>query len=117
MRAGYVTRYAQILLLTQMHMQSCDDASPSIEWFSDRAWFDEAIKATKRNHLDNGGCWTKDPYVPGYSRSEGYVTDSYFAYDYSDWTYRRQERERSLELTIGLRGDAAVPTVPLEGLR
>jgi hypothetical protein len=116
MRASYVKRYAQILPLTKEHLQ-IGGTSPSIDWLSVRAWFDEAVKATRRNNLFNGCWWTGAPFGDGHDPDESYVTDSYFAYDFELWGHRQQERDSSLTLATDSPEEVSVSKAFLEGLR
>lgn len=107
MKISRTRRYAEIFPLTQADVEGSHEAGQSIDWFSDRAWFDESVKATRRNNLYNGCWWTGAPFDEVYQQPEGHVEDSYFESDFEEWEERQQERDRSLTLGLGLEGEAS----------
>lgn len=99
MRRGSVKLYAQLWPLTSEHLEN----AAQIDWFSDRAWFDECVKASRRRDLDNGRWWTGALFGAGSedSNEPDEYSDSYRGDDYEDWN-PQHERDKSLTLSIGL---------------
>ncbi|KAF8593846.1 kinase-like protein [Ceratobasidium sp. AG-I] len=100
MRRSHVKIYASILPLTPEHVE---DAS-KICWHSNRAWFDECVKISRRRDLDDGRWWTRALFKPGYEAFDNQddISDSYREDDYEDWD-PQQERSNSLTLTTETR--------------
>ncbi|KAG8738672.1 hypothetical protein FRC10_006619 [Ceratobasidium sp. 414] len=99
MRDGNVKLYARILPLNQHQL-----ADESIHWHSSRAWFDECVKASRYNDLENGQWWTNAPFARSPQSSEGEISDSYRGLDFEEWE-RQQERDESITLDNGPRGE------------
>jgi hypothetical protein len=106
-RASSVQFYAQVLPLTQEQVQNANDAESSIDWSTDRAWFDERVKAARLYDLDNGRWWTGALFGPGYHKGPKEPTDSYFEADYEDWI-RQKERDKALTLSTSAEGEGCV---------
>jgi len=71
------------------------------DWRSQRGWFDDLVKISKRRSVDVGWRWTA---TDGEGQEEDdEFSDSYFAFDLEYWDNRQQERDRSL--TLGPRQD------------
>ncbi|KAG8708954.1 hypothetical protein FRC08_018617 [Ceratobasidium sp. 394] len=104
MEAGRAKLFAQVLPLT--HADVLDN---SIDWFSERAWFDECVKAIRYNHLNNRRWWTGAWFPHGYHPKEGDISPSYFESDFEEWEPAQRERQTSITLAISARdlgGDA-----------
>lgn len=99
MRQGSVKLYAQLSPLTPEHL----DNTVQIDWSSDRAWFDECVKVSRRRDLDNGRWWTGAPFGAGFEDpgESGELSDSYRGDDYEDWR-PQQERDHSLTFSTDL---------------
>lgn len=92
---AYVNVYAQISPLGEGQIH--DD---NIDWFSERDWFDECVKACRRNDLEHGCWWTGALFPKTYQREEGFISESFCGWDHSQWNYQR-ERDNSLTLPNG----------------
>ena len=78
------------------------------DWHSSRAWHDEVVKTTRQWDYDTGRNW--DIFAHLHERKiesdPGEVEDSYRQWDYSLWTYlRQQERDRTLTLSTSNTGE------------
>jgi hypothetical protein len=97
MKTGYVKLYAQLSSLGHAQVQGSSHET-SIDWLSDRAWFDECVKAFRYNDLDNGRWWTGAAFGGDYQPKEGEISESYCGPDYEEWDCQ-QERDQSLTLS------------------
>ncbi|KAG8745273.1 hypothetical protein FRC10_008446 [Ceratobasidium sp. 414] len=93
MRTGRAKVFAEVLPLTHVHV--VDD---SIDWFSERAWFDECVKGIRHNHLNNGRWWTDAWFPDGYHPKAGDISPSYFESDFEEWEPAQRERQASITL-------------------
>ncbi|KAG9096548.1 hypothetical protein FRC06_008551 [Ceratobasidium sp. 370] len=110
MREGNVKLYAQVTPLSRHEL-----LNESIPWYSSRAWFDECVKASRYNDLENGRWWTNAPFPRSPQSSEGEISDSYNGSDFEEWECQ-QERDGSLTLANGLEGEGEAPEGVLKGL-
>ncbi|KAF8595250.1 kinase-like protein [Ceratobasidium sp. AG-I] len=106
MRRGHVKIYASILPLTPEHVEDPGE----ICWYSNRAWFDECVKVSRRRDLDNGRWWTRVSAKSGHEgvNNQDKIPDSYREDDHSDWD-PQQERSKSLTLTTEFQAQDVVP--------
>jgi len=93
--------YAHVSSLTQGHVEDT-----SIPWFSDRAWFDESIKAAMRCDRDRHRWWSDFGYPETMD-----LSDSYYGPDYSLWD-RQEERDESLTLGMEMGVAASLGGLP-----
>ncbi|KAG8708020.1 hypothetical protein FRC08_000156 [Ceratobasidium sp. 394] len=99
MKAGNVRLYASLSPLTQACIED-----KSVDWFSDRAWFDECVKASRYYDLDNGRDWS-NALTGGSSRSsDDEVSDSYDGSDLEEWSCQG-ERDKSITLGNNVHGE------------
>ncbi|EUC58901.1 kinase [Rhizoctonia solani AG-3 Rhs1AP] len=93
-RDGACKLYAHVQPLALMHFG--DD---SIDWFSKRAWFDECIKVTRHQSMNNGVWWTGAWFPAAELPKAEDLLDSYYKSDYSMWE-PQSERRKSITLMI-----------------
>ena len=96
MRRSHAKIYASFLPLIPEHVEHASE----ISWYSNRAWFEECVKFSRRHDLDNGRWWTRSFFKPGREAlgNKDELSYSYREDDYSDWD-PQQERSESHTLS------------------
>ncbi|KAG9093974.1 hypothetical protein FS749_013352 [Ceratobasidium sp. UAMH 11750] len=110
MRAGNVRLYAGLLPLTQACIED-----KSVDWFSDRAWFDECVKASRYHDLDNGRDWSNALTRGSSHCSDDEISDSYTGSDFEEWSCQG-ERDKSITLGNSINGEDRSISNILDGI-
>ncbi|PPR02003.1 hypothetical protein CVT24_011126 [Panaeolus cyanescens] len=82
--------YANIVPLDPAVLNTTHLNGTPIDWEGRRGWFDECVKIARRRSWEDGGRWTGFTERPEVNDGP---ENSYFAYDYSEWEFRQQERD------------------------
>ncbi|QRV82538.1 casein kinase [Ceratobasidium sp. AG-Ba] len=90
MRSSYFQLYAKLLPLNQDNFED-----EPIDWFSNRAWFDECIKACRLHDMYGFRWWTGAWFPRHYIPKEGEL-DSYSGTDFQEWDRPQQNRDTTI---------------------
>ena len=73
-----------------------DPGSKTVDWTSERGWFDEIVSMSKRRAKEDGWPWTGATEDTEEEDEEEELSNSYRGADIADWDNRQQERDKTL---------------------
>lgn len=74
-------------------------AESNVDWYSERAWFDEIASIRRQRAVEDGWAWTGTTEDVEASDEEEELSNSYYGGDLADWDDRQGERDATLTIS------------------